>query len=275
VFDINNSTSQSYLVSILANSIFDLSSCLVNCSNNGICIFDPVTQKYVCKCFVYFSGTSCQVNAQVCSAYPCLNSGTCISLNNDTLFTCECPSMYYGVNCEKTINICQNKSCSNNGYCTLTKNLNSSLPVCKCYNGFYGVDCELVKLTTKIQHGIQWFSIILCALCIGFTICLIISNDAWNLFILQQEPYQRKKHIKCDHNHFHYYTHRQSSEQITNLWFYELFDFLLFYELNDLKSNGDILGMIDKRIGRGKICILKFYTISKVEDRSTLGHFIC
>ena len=105
---------------------------------------------------------------------------------------------------------CQNQKCSSHGYCFLKYNL----PYCKCFNGYNGDKCEQENFSVKIFHGVQISSILLCAIFVGFTVFVIISNDLWNLFI------EKKKSLKKSSSkayRFKYYT----VEDINNLYIYD------------------------------------------------------
>ena len=179
------------MLQILATYEYDFSACLVNCTNNGVCILDTITQKYICQCIVNFGGQSCQTDTRICSTFPCLNKGTCLDLilNNASSSKCQCVSNFYGINCENEANMCHNQTCSGNGYCTF----NSSEITCLCFNGFSGMQCELEKNSVKILHYVQISSVLLCFTCIIITICIIIMNDMCNLFIAKSKNKSHKK----------------------------------------------------------------------------------
>jgi hypothetical protein len=182
-------------MNILSNSQYDLSACLKNCSNNGICLLNITNQKYSCQCFNNFNGISCQFDSRSCSYYPCLNNGTCLNSNlNSTEFVCQCKLNYYGVFCENKIDLCQNQTCSNNGYCFI----NNTQPICKCFNGYNGDKCELENVSVKILRVVRISSFLICGLTIGFTIFLVVSNDIWNFFMIKKKKKQKvySKNIK-------------------------------------------------------------------------------
>ena len=98
-------------MNILTNSNYDLSACLKNCSNNGLCLLNTTNQKYSCQCFTHFNGISCQFDTRPCSKYPCLNNGTCLNTNlNTSEFKCQCQLNYFGLNCETKIDLCKNQN---------------------------------------------------------------------------------------------------------------------------------------------------------------------
>jgi hypothetical protein len=111
----------------LLGSTYDMSGCIVNCTNQGSCVFDSENNKFKCACNAYFSGLACQLDTRACSSNPCLNNATCVDVYSnstsnsssvvDSKFRCECQSNYEGAYCETKINICANETCSSNGNC--------------------------------------------------------------------------------------------------------------------------------------------------------------
>ena len=73
----------------LLNSNYDLSGCIVNCTNRGFCRFDSVSNSFMCSCDEYYTGQVCQIDLRACSSAPCLNNATCVD-NNTQSFKCEC-----------------------------------------------------------------------------------------------------------------------------------------------------------------------------------------
>ncbi len=175
--DLNNLTQAETqaLLNILQSNI-DMSSCLINCSNEGICKLDSLSQKYFCECNYNFMGKSCQTDSKPCNRWnPCLNNATCLNLNS-TSFECECPSngLYYGAYCENRINLCENVTCSLNGYCFLQ---NQTQTKCKCNNGYNGEICDLESNSIKQLRNFQWTSTIICIICIIIFWTLIVGSD--------------------------------------------------------------------------------------------------
>ena len=81
----------------LLNSNYDLSGCLVNCSNNGKCNYNSASNKFKCSCFSdYMSGYVCQIDTRPCSSNPCLNGGVCFGGLGSQNITCLCPFNYIG-----------------------------------------------------------------------------------------------------------------------------------------------------------------------------------
>ena len=83
----------------------DLNSCLVNCSNQGVC--QQFNQTYECQCNQNYMGSSCQTDTRPCFNNNCLNNATCVNTLNMTMesYRCECPSngLFYGQYCENKI----------------------------------------------------------------------------------------------------------------------------------------------------------------------------
>jgi hypothetical protein len=166
------------LINILMSNV-DASSCLSNCSNQGICKL--ANQTYICECNANSMGKSCQTDERPCSqANKCLNNGTCINSQDLTSFTCQCPegSPYYGQYCENVRNLCENVTCSSHGYCIQSQ----SEIKCKCNNGYEGEQCELESNSVKVVKSIQWITTIICILCILIFWLLIICSDLLNYF---------------------------------------------------------------------------------------------
>ena len=158
---------------VLLNSPYDLTSCLANCSNNGVCKFD--SNKFTCACnSVYLTGQQCQIDTRPCSSNPCLNNGTCIDYIsamafNSSSYSCTCGKYYEGTRCESEINVCQNETCSNNGNCVDSYNE----PKCECFSLYEGDKCESqsAELTT-IKKVISIASIIAICTVICFYLCI-------------------------------------------------------------------------------------------------------
>jgi hypothetical protein len=161
------------MMSLLASS-YDLSGCVVNCSNNGICGFDSTKNDYLCTCYsVYMIGNACQIDTRACSSSPCLHNGTCIEYSNMTqiegsnssLYYCLCDELHKGTNCELKVNVCQNETCSNNGYCYDSDNE----PKCECFSMYSGDKCETESSELKVVKKVISISSILAFVMIIFT----------------------------------------------------------------------------------------------------------
>ena len=90
-YNLSSSSDFQQISNVLINYQYDLTPCLTNCSNNGICLLNSTLDKYSCNCSDNFNGESCQFDLRPCSKYPCLNNGTCINKNvNTNEFECKC-----------------------------------------------------------------------------------------------------------------------------------------------------------------------------------------
>jgi hypothetical protein len=164
------------IITILG-SANDVSSCLSNCSNQGVCKLSNKT--YVCECNSNFIGKSCQTDDRPCSqSNKCLNNGTCINSFDLTSSTCKCPQsgVFYGEYCENVKNLCENETCSLHGYCT---QIQSEIK-CKCFKGFNGDKCELESNEVKAVKSVQWTTTIICIVCIILLWILVVGNDVLN-----------------------------------------------------------------------------------------------
>jgi hypothetical protein len=153
----------------------DISSCLSNCSNQGICKLST-NQTYICECNANFMGKSCQTDERPCSqANKCLNNGTCINSQDLTSSSCQCleNGPFYGQYCENTINLCENVTCSSHGYCTQNQNETK----CKCNRGYEGDMCEKELNEVKKVKYTQWTTTIICIVCIITFWLVIITSD--------------------------------------------------------------------------------------------------
>ena len=165
-----NNLSPSTLKQILniLESKNDVSSCLSNCSNQGVCKLS--NQTYICECNDYFTGKSCQNDQRPCTkSNKCLNNGTCINSLDLTSFSCKCPEngVFYGQYCENIKNLCENETCSLHGYC----HQQQSEIKCKCFKGFNGDNCELESNEVKAVKSFQWTTTIICIMCMVISGC--------------------------------------------------------------------------------------------------------
>ncbi|CAF1055510.1 unnamed protein product [Brachionus calyciflorus] len=123
------------IVDILSKNI-DFHNCMLNCSNNGLCLMDS-NFNYECVCSSYYTGLKCQYDTRLCSSNPCLNKGVCVEGNNT--YSCLCSDLYFGQNCEFKNDVCQNETCNGNGVCKDVRNE----PFCECLYLFSGKECEI------------------------------------------------------------------------------------------------------------------------------------
>ena len=141
----------------------DLTSCLNNCSNHGVCKLIS-GMLYGCFCDPDYIGPSCSVNSRPCSSVPCLNNGTCteVMVSNGTYnFTCTCLEKYSGSRCEifDISELCSNLSCV---YGTCQVNSSTLEVGCKCFKSYSGDLCDIETTEIKtIKSVITWSSICL------------------------------------------------------------------------------------------------------------------
>ena len=160
----------------------DLSACLTNCSNQGVCFLNS-DQKYVCQCNPYRTGSACQSESLPCASYPCLNGGVCNNTKNGTSFECSCNSdIFYGANCENEINLCLNSTvCFNNqGYCIM----NGTQPICKCKSDYSGVNCEIISSSLATRKSIINASTIIAIISLVCLAITIVSMDFTKYFMM-------------------------------------------------------------------------------------------
>jgi hypothetical protein len=210
----NNSNQSSQLINILSSYSFNLSPCLVNCSNRGQCVLGN-NFELICQCtHSFFTGDSCQYDVRPCSTNKCLYNGTCTNLNNNTQFKCECSQNYYGANCEKQIDVCKvkNVTCSNQGYCL---NQANGTAVCKCFLNYYGDNCEFQDAFVKVIKTISVSSLIVLLTSIGLFVLWIVSNDIMNIFITKSRYGENKRQKKPKVIRFKYTPFKKSSKKMS------------------------------------------------------------
>jgi hypothetical protein len=170
----------------------DITACLANCSNNGVCQLDPSTQKLLCACDQYFTGSKCNIDTRPCSYGPCLNNATCTNTNLTTFgYLCECNEFYTGTNCETQIDLCQNETCSSNGKCGIVDNK----PKCKCFQYYSGDKCQAVDQSlVTIKNIISTTSIIAIILIISFYLLVILSDLSKYVFCVKDDGFKYEKY---------------------------------------------------------------------------------
>lgn len=145
-YGINLFSTNASLVTQLFDSSYDLNSCLIQCSYNGICVVNKLKNNFECNCFNGYTGGACEISINPCVPNsPCLNNGTCVySPNSTSLYKCECNfKRYYGDNCEFELDLCSNATCINRGTCKVDES--TFMPYCKCLQYFSGDKCEVMS----------------------------------------------------------------------------------------------------------------------------------
>ena len=146
---------------LLSSSKYDISDCVSNCSNQGLCKLSSTGFKFVCECNSNFSGSKCDIDLRPCSFNPCLNYVNCESLlllsSSSFDFKCFCKDGFYGKRCQHKINLCENETCSGNGICQVISNNQSKYGEsieCKCFGiGQYeGKSCETKTVQAIIRQ---------------------------------------------------------------------------------------------------------------------------
>jgi hypothetical protein len=146
----------------------DISQCLLNCSNNGKCAYNPAKNSFICDCIQNYTGSLCQIDKRPCNSnkLQCMNNGECINTNNDYNFTCNCSYPFYGNRCQFKQNICQNMKCTNQGICKI---INNTIPTCYCFPGYFGDNCEISSAKVKIIKATGYAAV---GVSIAFFVCL-------------------------------------------------------------------------------------------------------
>lgn len=168
----------------LLNSGYDMSSCIVNCSNSGQCNFDITLNIFYCVCdSTFLSGSACQLDTRPCSSNPCLNNASCVDYSNffnynisilsNSSFYCVCDKYHQGSYCESKIDVCQNETCSGNGIC---QDLNNN-PTCKCLSMYIGEKCDQQSSELKAAKAIVWFTSIIAIITIILFYSIILMMD--------------------------------------------------------------------------------------------------
>jgi hypothetical protein len=194
IFSSNNSGSQ--LNVILESYEGDLSSCLANCSNQGICVFDLQLYQYICQCNQFRTGQACQLDTRPCSSNPCLNGGICNDTNNLTSFECTCQmNLFYGQNCENKFELCLNSTIcisSNQGLCQM----NETKPICKCFKGYSGANCEIISTSLVLRKAFINVTAIIAIGIIVIYVIMILCFDFTKYFLMKKTiKIQKKKEL--------------------------------------------------------------------------------
>jgi len=199
----NSNSSGGQLNNVLQTYTGDMSSCLANCSNQGICTLNSA-QKYVCQCNQYRTGSSCQIDSRPCSSNPCLNNGTCVNTNNETSFECIClNNVYYGIYCENKIDLCKNSTiCFNNqGNCIM----NETEIMCKCKKDYSGINCEIMSTALVVRNTIINVASLIAIIFIACLILLVLFFDYTKYFVMSKQVNKNESINQVEMKTFYYH----------------------------------------------------------------------
>jgi hypothetical protein len=201
----------------------DITPCLLNCSNNGECIYNQISNNFTCNCFENYTGSNCNIDKRPCNSakLQCINNGICINNRtgpnkDDYTFACNCSYPFYGDRCQFKIKLCQNITCSKQGICLV---VNDTQPVCKCFPNFSGNECEISGFKMKTIKAVGYISVgISIAFMAGF-VGLIIYIDIVRFLRPDQddEERMRKKEKKKKEKNKHELTQVQNQNQTIRL----------------------------------------------------------
>jgi hypothetical protein len=138
---------------------FTVTSCMSNCSNNGMCVFKG-SQTYGCSCNTFYIGEFCQTDKRPCSSVSCLNNGTCSELkssNGDYNFTCDCLEYFSESRCElfDMDSLCKNTNYEH-GLCMIDSK--TSQANCSCFPNYNGTRCEIPLPLKQVVAAVTYTS---------------------------------------------------------------------------------------------------------------------
>ena len=205
-------TAESSLPVDLLKSTQDITNCVTNCSNQGLCKLKDL--KFGCECNLDFTGAKCETDLRPCSNNPCLNFIKCENIKNGFLqynqefqsyqnyytdFKCICKNNYYGKRCESKINLCQNETCSGNGVCkTIENSLTNETIKCECFgtNQYEGNKCEIKSSKMQSREATIKFTYVIAIIVMISLYLLIILSDLHNLLTSKTKIGKKKKTSK-------------------------------------------------------------------------------
>ena len=156
----------------LLNLDASITNCLLNCSNNGECIFTN-DGHFGCNCIEHFTGARCEFDKRICSFRPCINEGQChdVIRNGTYDFVCKCSPFFYGTYCQFEVNICQEEKCSSNGICKDKERK----PICECFKMYSGEHCEIESSELKtMKTAISFTSVLSIIILVLFYLMFIL-----------------------------------------------------------------------------------------------------
>lgn len=170
---------------ILLESGKEVTNCLMNCSNNGICKLDQ-QYEFICECFKHYSGSDCTRNQRHCSRLQCLNYGTCIDKISQGSydFECKCQHPFSGKRCGLRANLCANRTCSKQGACKM----NNTMTYCHCYSGHSGNDCEILSQKTVLKKAVSNTAAVIAILMISSFAAFVVISDVFGYCLKFKNP---------------------------------------------------------------------------------------
>jgi hypothetical protein len=174
-------------MSNLLQSDSDISDCLSNCSNHGICTLGK-NNTYKCECFEHYDGSTCEHDLRYCSSRPCMNNGVCedIVINGTYSFNCSCSGNFHGNYCHLKVDMCENEKCSGNGNC---REIDAN-PSCHCFKMYSGVHCEIESTQIKAIKAFSSFTSIIAISVLSSLYLIFLLVDMCNCY----KQYKKRKY---------------------------------------------------------------------------------
>ena len=177
----------------------DLTACLSNCSNHGVCEIDrsslPVL-RLSCSCDPDYYGEACELDRQICrSSIPCRNGAKCEEAPHLPIgFRCECDaSLYQGDLCEQRIDLCSNETCSDHGLCRVS----NDRAHCVCFPSYRGLQCQEETVERSIVRVVIRTTSIIAIIVIVLFYLIFLLNDilsyCFNCNIAKKRTRQKDK----------------------------------------------------------------------------------
>lgn len=169
---ITNEFDKIYLLLKTYNSSLD--SCLMNCSNHGICTYE--NNEIVCSCDEFYRGEACEEDTRPCSKQnTCLNGNCTDLIVGDQVrgYNCNCHELYEGRHCQYKKKVCDGFNCGN-GLCIP---LTESSVKCLCFMGYTGQYCDLKQGDLKKRDLAAKSVTIASVLLIAFFLSLLFLID--------------------------------------------------------------------------------------------------